>query len=78
MNVRLLWKLRRIAAGFRQQDIAARVGISSSRYSALERGESEPKDWEVKGVEELLPPLPQVAPAREERHAESPAAATAG
>ncbi len=78
MDARLFWKLRRIAAGFRQQDIAARVGISSTRYSALERGEAEPKGWEVKAVEELLPSLPQVAPTREEQrprqHAEPRAA----
>jgi ribosome-binding protein aMBF1 (putative translation factor) len=59
MDTRLYWKLKRIAAGYRQQDIAARIGISSSRYSALERGEAEPKDWEVKAVEEFLPPLSQ-------------------
>ena len=54
---RLDWKLRRIAAGYRQQDIATRVGISSTRYSALERGEAEPKEWETEAVERLLPPL---------------------
>ena len=59
MDARLYWKLKRIAAGYRQQDIAARIGISTSRYSALERGEAGPKDWEVKAVEKFLPPLPQ-------------------
>jgi len=54
---RLDWKLRRIAAGYRQQDIAARVGISSTRYSALERGEAEPTEWEIEAIEKLLPPL---------------------
>lgn len=67
---RLDWKLRRIAAGYRQQDVAARVGISSTRYSALERGEAEPKEWEIKEVEKLLPPLPQTVPAQEEPQAE--------
>ena len=52
------WKLRRIASGFRQQDVAARIGVTNSRYSALERGEAEPKNWEISAVEELLPPLP--------------------
>lgn len=54
---RLNWKLRRIAAGYRQQDIAGRVGIASTRYSALERGEAEPKEWEIEAIEKLLPPL---------------------
>lgn len=66
MTRRLDWKLRRIAAGYRQQDIAARVGISSTRYSAFERGEAEPKEWEVGAVEKLLPPLPETAPARDD------------
>jgi transcriptional regulator with XRE-family HTH domain len=59
MRVRLDWKLRRIASGYRQQDVAARVGISSTRYSALERGEAEPKEWETEAVQKLLPPLAQ-------------------
>jgi len=66
MIARLDWKLRRIAAGYRQQDIAARVGISSTRYSALERGEAEPKEWEAKAVEKLLPPLSHGSVGREE------------
>jgi transcriptional regulator with XRE-family HTH domain len=57
MLTRLDWKLRRIAAGYRQQDIAARIGVSSTRYSALERGEAEPTNWEIEAVEKLLPPL---------------------
>ena len=63
---RLDWKLRRIVGGYRQQDVAARFGMSSTRYSALERGEAEPKEWEIKEVEKLLPPLPQAVPARNE------------
>jgi transcriptional regulator with XRE-family HTH domain len=63
MNTRLAWKLRRIAAGYRQQDIAARLGMSSTRYSALERGEAEAKEWEIGAVEKLLPPLPQAVRA---------------
>jgi transcriptional regulator with XRE-family HTH domain len=57
MLLRLDLKLRRIAAGYRQQDVAARVGISSSRYSALERGEADLKPWEVEALDRLLPPL---------------------
>jgi DNA-binding XRE family transcriptional regulator len=59
MRLRLDWKLRRIAAGFRQQDLAARIGVSSSRYSALERGQVNPKEWEAEALERLLPPLSQ-------------------
>jgi transcriptional regulator with XRE-family HTH domain len=65
MLTRLDWKLRRIAAGYRQQDVAARVGISSTRYSMLERGEADPKEWEIEAVEKLLPPLAHSASARE-------------
>src|SRR5690242_6628723 len=50
--LRLDWKLRRIAAGYRQQDIAARVGISCTRYSALERGDITAKEWECAAIEE--------------------------
>lgn len=64
---RLDWKLRRIAAGYRQLDVANRVGMSGTRYSALERGEAEPKDSEIRDVEKLLPPLPVLpAPKTEE------------
>jgi hypothetical protein len=70
MMGRIDWKLRRIAAGYRQQDVAARVGMSGTRYSALERGEVEPKEWEVKGVEKFLPQLPQTVSTREDRRAE--------
>jgi transcriptional regulator with XRE-family HTH domain len=58
MLTRLDWKLRRIAAGYRQQDVAVRIGVSVTRYSALERGETEAKEWEREAVERLLPPLP--------------------
>lgn len=57
VRIRLAWKLRRIAAGYRQQDVAAQVGLSSTRYSAIERGEADPKEWESQAVEKLLPPL---------------------
>jgi DNA-binding XRE family transcriptional regulator len=59
VRLRLDWKLRRIASAYRQQDVAARVGISSTRYSALERGEAEPKEWETEALERLLSPLAQ-------------------
>jgi len=60
MNMtRLLnWKLRRIAAGIRQQDIALRAGMSTTRYSALERGEQLPSELEKRLIEQFLPPIP--------------------
>lgn len=38
-NKTTIWKLRRIAAGMRQQDVASRAGMSTTRYSAIERGD---------------------------------------
>lgn len=40
MTQSLHWKLRRVAAGIRQQDIALRAGMSTTRYSAIEREEA--------------------------------------
>lgn len=54
----LLWKLRRIAAGLRQQDIASAAGMSTTRYSAIERGEQQPTDLDRNLIECKLPPLP--------------------
>jgi DNA-binding XRE family transcriptional regulator len=61
MRTRLSWKLRRIAAGYRQQDVASSVGISATCYSSLERGDVSPAEWELRTIENLLPPLPQAA-----------------
>ena len=58
MNLGLRWKLRRIAAGMRQQDLAAEAGMSATRYSAIERGEAEPSESERNLVERSLPLLP--------------------
>jgi transcriptional regulator with XRE-family HTH domain len=57
-RIQLAWKLRRIAAGFRQQDLAALLGMSSSRYSAIERGDLKPTDEEADLIEKALPGLP--------------------
>ena len=57
----LNWKLRRVAAGLRQQDVAVRAGMSSTRYSALERGEAIPTDLDTKLIEKALPPMPDVS-----------------
>lgn len=53
----LTWKLRRIAAGLRQQDVARRVGISATRYSAIERGEVDPSDTDRMMIEQVLPSI---------------------
>jgi DNA-binding XRE family transcriptional regulator len=54
------WKLRRIYAGLRQQDVASNVGISTTRYSAIERAEAEPTDLEKELIERALPGLPDL------------------
>jgi transcriptional regulator with XRE-family HTH domain len=56
----LLWKLRRIAAGLRQQDVASRVGVSVTRYSAIERGEREPSELDARLIERALPAIPMI------------------
>lgn len=61
MTQLLKWKLRRIAADIRQQDIAIRVGISTTRYSSIERGEKKPTLLEERLIEQFLPPLPTVS-----------------
>lgn len=55
----LLWKLRRVAADLRQQDVAAAVGISTTRYSGLERGYFLPTKLEERLLGKFLPPLPE-------------------
>jgi len=57
------WKLRRIYANLRQQDVASGVGISSTRYSSIERSELEPTDLERELIEALLPELPSCSPS---------------
>jgi transcriptional regulator with XRE-family HTH domain len=53
----LNWKLRRVAAGLRQQDIASLAGMSTTRYSAFERGEKIPSDLDRRLIEAVLPSL---------------------
>lgn len=55
----LQWKVRRIAAGLRQFDLAARAGMSASKYSAIERGDLEPTIEDRANIERALPPLPR-------------------
>lgn len=57
MKQSLAWKLRRIAAGIRQQDLALRAGMSTTRYSAIERGERTPSELEARLIEQFLPHL---------------------
>jgi len=63
ISVGSCWKLRRIYADLRQQDVASRVGISSTRYSAIERSELEPTHLERQLIEALLPELPPSIPS---------------
>jgi hypothetical protein len=56
------WKLRRVAAGIRQQDIALRAGMSATRYSAIERGERIPSELEGRLIDQFLPPVPGLEP----------------
>jgi transcriptional regulator with XRE-family HTH domain len=58
MTQSLSWKLRRVAAGIRQQDIALRAGMSTTRYSAIERGEHLPSELEARLIDQFLPKLP--------------------
>jgi transcriptional regulator with XRE-family HTH domain len=53
----LNWKLRRIAGSLRQQDVAARAGMSTTRYSAFERGEKIPSEVDRQMIEAVLPSL---------------------
>jgi transcriptional regulator with XRE-family HTH domain len=52
------WRLRRIAARLRQQDLAYQMGITTTRLSQIERGEVDPSDLDRKIIERLLPDLP--------------------
>ena len=54
----LSWKLRRIAARLRQRDVAGLIGMSTTRYSAIERGDATPTDVDRKLIERHLPQLP--------------------
>ena len=58
LPIGMRWRLRRIAAGLRQRDVAARAGIPPTRLSAIERGEQQASDLDRKLLERLLPDLP--------------------
>ena|ERR1700733_4290779 len=59
----LNWKLRRVAAGLRQSDVGPKAGISTSRYSAIERGDARPTPQDREHIEGVLPQLPKDAVA---------------
>ena len=67
----MAWKIRRVAAGIRQQDLASRAGMTSTRYSAIERGDLQPTSADVEHIERVLPALPPKL-AREVRVSASP------
>ena len=56
-NSGLEWKLRRIARGLRQMDVAVRVGITTTRLSLIERSEQQPSKIERQLLDRVLPPL---------------------
>ncbi len=58
LPIGLLWKLRRVAADLRQQDVANSAGISTTRYSCIERGDHQPTELESGLIEQALPPFP--------------------
>jgi transcriptional regulator with XRE-family HTH domain len=62
MDQKLNWKLRRVAACIRQQDVARRAGLTVARYGGIERGEIKPSDEERRSIEAILPPLPSTGP----------------
>ena len=62
MDQKLDWKLRRVAACIRQQDVARRAGLTVARYGGIERGEIEPSDEERRAIDGILPPLPTTGP----------------
>jgi DNA-binding XRE family transcriptional regulator len=66
MDQKLDWKLRRVAACIRQQDVARRVGLTVARYGGIERGEIEPSNEERRSIEAILPPLPSTGPRASE------------
>ena len=66
----LKWKLRRVACGRRQMDIARETGLSNTRYSELERGVLTPTALEQRLIESELPTLS--ASFEEIREKESP------
>lgn len=70
LHIGMIWRLRRVAAGLRQQDIAARAGITTTRLSAIERGEQEPSELDQRLIERLLPDLP-IAGLRKDRELET-------
>src|SRR5436190_22380671 len=65
MAMRLDWKLRRVAAGLRQRDVAAPAGMSTTRYSTIERGEAAPTDTDSILIEKALPLLSELTSAKE-------------
>ncbi|HXN26803.1 MAG TPA: helix-turn-helix transcriptional regulator [Candidatus Acidoferrales bacterium] len=65
-HIGMFWKLRRIAAHYRQQDVSTHCGISMARYRAIEHGRSDPDDLDRRLIEKFLPPLPTNDPPASE------------
>jgi transcriptional regulator with XRE-family HTH domain len=47
-------KIARLKAGYRQYDLAARLGIPPSRLSEIESGRRKPTPYILRKIEEVL------------------------
>ena len=59
LHIGMIWRLRRIAKGWRLSDLAPRAGITATRLSQIEHGEVEPSQLDRELLERVLPPLPR-------------------
>ena len=50
----LSWRVRRVALGLRQRDVADRAGMNQARYSLIERGEAVPTPSERDAIDRVL------------------------
>ena len=66
LHIGMTWRLRRVAAGLRQQDIAARAGMTTTKLSAIERGEREPSNLERRLIDRILTELSGVGATEEQ------------
>ena len=47
-------RVRRVALGLRQRDVADRAGMNQARYSLVERGEAVPTESEQEKIDHAL------------------------
>jgi hypothetical protein len=72
-HVGLVWKIRRLIANYRLQDVSSHCAISMTRLRAIEHGEAEPTDLDRRLVENFLPPLPPLPRSEVQRPDEAAA-----